>query len=49
VEQIFNLPGEVVNLSCGQFTALDVFRLQGLEPQPLASFPLATRHIGKAA
>jgi 2'-5' RNA ligase len=49
VEQVFNLPGEVENLSRGQFTALDVFRLQGLEPQPLASFPLATRHIGKAA
>jgi 2'-5' RNA ligase len=49
VRQVFNLSGQVEDLPSGQFTAIDIFRLQGLEPHPLATFPLATQHIGKAA
>ena len=49
VRQVFNLSGQVEDLPSGQFTAIDIFRLQGLEPHPLATFPLGTRHIGKAA
>jgi hypothetical protein len=53
VGQVFNLsnsnPGQVENLTHGQFPILDVFELHGLEPRRLAAFPLAGRAIGKVA
>jgi 2'-5' RNA ligase len=55
VRQVFGLldssSRQIESLSCerGRFTALDIFELQGLEPHRLATFALATRHMGKAA
>jgi 2'-5' RNA ligase len=53
VGQVFNLSkhdsGQVEYLSHESFTTFDIFELHGLEPVPLASFPLAGRPIGKVA
>lgn len=47
-KRVFDLSQDLSS-TCGQFTALDVFELHGLEPRLLAAFPLAPRHIGKVA
>lgn len=51
VGHAFNLSGATAGqvATRAYFTTLDVFELHGLEPRPLAAFPLAGRPIGKVA